>query len=1118
MRAARVIDLRHERNLLEDFAAQLVGPIVPQKQSEKKDWPEEGEAKALLWTLVRMLASPRSEDRYRAAHVVSLRGQSKAYWREIKRLPGPTQADASDVPATGYETEDRYGRDDGWMRRLLGEGRRYKLAKRLSEKWGTEPSNVTSIHSASEKAPKSNNVSKPDGEELTRLVFGTYVGLLRDTSSTNQDSKEGHRVRRDALTQIRALLESGHIDLEAALAVYRRAIHDPSHIVRKVAMDALLSAYSDSNSLEPYRLGLQGPANVARYSLDELVTMATAGEVSSDIAEAASKLALDALNVSLSDVRMYALTQALPKLYSGAQTSELSILALESLYPDIRFAVLDQLRDSTESRVQDALAKALESDHEALRLKAAHILASRGDTRTADVLVGLFQSDDHNIISQAEEAVMALGCPTRPDQLSSETLDMRAQAAAGILLARAELEESVDRKRLLGLLGRVGHRSADPFILEELKREDENAFRKAAFEALLNMALIPQVPKKGTKAAKRRRYHEEQLLDYIKASAISFDADIRKACAEVLADIDDQRAEALLLSLVADRDESVRVTACRSLVIRVEHVEQASLEPLLQLSRQGKRELVLPVAEGLAFRQSKESFIPLMLLLKAGLPEEKERALKSLGVLGDVRAVPDLVQMLEPETIELFEDLVPTILEALVRLLVVVDVEQRADLEQLINHHLHNGTLDSRKGILLGLRHAADTWSRVRLQSVAVDVNADEQLVLYAIELLRELKSTESADVLTTILKSERRRRRKAAQKALVEIFEDNLSLAYMPSLDVSHSDIRLPAIQYLARHGDPEILLKRFEQIHNENIRTQLRRGLARRELDTASCLPIMLSMLTSDSTYARIEAAWLLCCLESAMGAQLVEALLDAAIKAKQNVESKSNEHELEFEALRASLWALGQLSITDDIEFDGAKLDVVYSSSCSFLDSPDTPAELKVQILEFISLGWVRTRASSSAQLAETSMLSRLSDVQRSTRVATMFAYSRLQANKLTQALAQKTIMPDLAIASVDTAMSSEVETMLKTPKTQAATLTHLLKQQSNELLEVQLGKDQPFETRRTAILLLGRKGGEQAESLLTAILEDSSESVELKKLAYAALKRAKRRQNKSAQELV
>ena len=56
-------------------------------------------------------------------------------------------------------------------------------------------------------------------------------------------------------------------------------------------------------------------------------------------------------------------------------------------HPDVRLSVVDRLVDSTDERVAGALSRAMESDHEDLRLKAALALARRGEMRTADVLM-----------------------------------------------------------------------------------------------------------------------------------------------------------------------------------------------------------------------------------------------------------------------------------------------------------------------------------------------------------------------------------------------------------------------------------------------------------------------------------------------------------------------------------------------------------------------------------------------------------------------------------------------------------------------------------------------------------------------------------------------------------
>ena len=498
--AARILESRIAGEELGPLAQQLVGPRKPDKASDMKNWPSEDERRTRLGVLVAALASDHPAQRYAAAQVLSLRGQALAFWRESGRLIGPSAANRPRIPYTNWEDDEKHQpRKKGWIRSL------FTRAKQAPTESGTERIlTVIKFAGATESRAAPPAISTFSESDARRLAFGTYAGLVRQAPAQGE-SDETHRVRRDSIDRIAQLASSSDVGRDAALPVLRRALSDPHHLARKAAVKALSGLYPD-NALEPHRLALEASAaDVGRVAVDTLIAAAQNGN---DLAAAMAKQAINAL---VSEVRSYAMTQ-IQRLYD-ADSLDPWLIALGSRYADVRLSVVDRLVDSTDSRVSDALGRALESDHEDLRLKAAVALARRGDVRTVDVLAGILRSEEQSTARKATEALIALAHARPQDPQSAQT----AAAAARTVAARIEddPDETADRPALIRALGRIGSPAGGEVLLGLLGDDDSN-IRSRAFSTLMEIAKdTTRAARVSPDGTKRDVYDEELAIDYL---------------------------------------------------------------------------------------------------------------------------------------------------------------------------------------------------------------------------------------------------------------------------------------------------------------------------------------------------------------------------------------------------------------------------------------------------------------------------------------------------------------------------------------------------------------------------------------------------------------------------
>lgn len=1086
--AARALEARDAADTLGPLAQELVGPPKPERVADMKTWPEESARGPLLNVLVSVLASDDPAQRYAAARVLSLRPQPEGFWRELQRLRAPTMAGDPDAPATNWEDERPQPRKRGWVRRLLEQVRDdgpATLTERVLEVLrfvgGSRP----------QAAPPAAD-APVDRAAITSLVFGTYVGLVRQ-APTRGESDETHRVRRDALARLGVLARAPEVGRAAVLPVLRRALSDPHHLVRKAALAALQGLY-DQGDTTPLGLALGSQAaDVGRGALDELVAMAGRGHA------AARELALRAVDAPNAEVRGYAVTMIQRLFESGSL--EPWLVALGSRHTDVRLSVVDRLLDSSDSRVDDALRRALESDHEDLRLRAAEALAARGEARTVEVLSAFLRREDARVAQRALQALVALS-HARAEGAAAE---QAARAAALAVAARIEddPDKNADRMGLIDALSRIGH-VAGQDVLASLLHDEQGPIRARAFDALVSLARHPaEGARRLPGGGQRARYLDARVLGYLGQAAQSTDDELRRRTVTVLRDVDDAGAEPLLAGLLEDRTPEIRVAACEALAFRAEHVAGASLEALALALREGRRELVLPAAAGLAEKRRPEAFQALLLVLKAGEQSERERALLALGTLGDPRALEDIEPLLDPDAEISDEDraLAPTAIEALGRMLphlAEAEVQQRVRAQ--VERVAREGATALRTRALTGLRHAGDARSRSLLEAVLADRFEDPGVRQHAALELGTLRNAGSEAVLAEALDDDASGVRSSAVTALGKLFEGEPTRTNLLALRSRHTDVSAPAAGFLARHGDPLTLVARMGEIDDAEVRSRLRRGLVRRgECPDAS----VRALLVGTAATARADAAWIAGASGHAALAPDVDRAASLAAEAWAAAHGKSklgDDAETQkrvaaaSEAWLAALWAARRLG--------GAGL----AAARKALAAAEVPPAVRREALHLLA---AHGEASDSKRAQPL-----LSDPDGGVRRAAGELVSALAPEQAAKLLAAQTVADAAAIAPVAHAAFAQGKggELLAADASRSVVLPTVLGDRRIEELRSLAQTSGKGVARLTAIGGLGRLGGEVARQTLQGILAAGTgkggEPEEVRKASFRALRRLQR----------
>jgi ParB family chromosome partitioning protein len=1150
--AARILEARMSGEDLGHVAQELVGPRKPEKASDVKEWPAEDERWRRLDAVIGALASDHPAQRYASAQVLSLRGQPLAFWREAGRLLGPTAADRPRIPYTTWEDDEAHQpRRKGWIRSLLGRGAPGQAGQ------AADPAPAGSISGTERMLTVLAFAGAPGGRavppeqagfgatDARKLVFGVHAGLLRQAPARSE-ADETHRVRRDSIARLAALAATEDVGREAALPALRRALSDPHHLVRKAAVSALRGLYPEG-SLTPLQLALQATAaDVGRAAVDEIVAAAMAGN------DDARTLALRAIDAPVPEVRAHALSQ-MPRLFA-AGSLEPWLIALDCRHADVRLAVVDRLLigleaaaggaqgDALQARASAALARALESDHEDLRLKAAVALAGRGDARTVDVLAGMLRSEEQAVAQRATSALVELA-HARPQ--AADAADV-ASSAAVTIAARIEddPDRTADRLALIDAIGRIGS-AAGSAVLLALLDDDDMELRSRALTTLLLLArrrdelrrALPARPVPGDASTRQVLYNEPQALTYLGQSVTRPDTRLRLESARALRDVEDRGAEELLARLVEDREDAVRVAACEALAFRAEHFAGASMDVLASALRGGRRELVLPAAVGLASRRRPEAFQALLLVFKAGEQAERERAVVGLGQLGDRRALEEIEPLLARGEDLPEEDaaLAPAAAEALGRLLPRLRDDDAAhpDEQRRVRENLFRlaseGAPEIRKRALTGLRHAAAAGdlaeARHRLERLVADAYDEVALRAHAAEELGKLGHPGAEEVLADALSDDDTRLRRTALEALEHIFPkdklENRTRTSLLALRSRHDDISARAAAFLASEGDPATLVARLASIESDDIRRRLRRGLIRRGACPVQEIVAVLAgpgastpagTTASADERALADAAWIAGAAaqreldkneKNALRAAMVPAADRAAAAwralragAGSMAERASDDGETRLgraeEAWRACLWAALRL----DAEAGRSARDS--------LGSAPAPATVRREALHFLGKHGKATDLDLVRPL--------LADADASVRAAAASVYAALGPERARDAIADMAV-PDAAalqpLAEAVLAREQEARRLVESATGRRVLLPVMLGQKRTAPLVALARTAGQDPARLVALASLGRIGGSDAEATLTAIFRDNAEDAAVRAAAFRALRRLQRR---------
>lgn len=478
---------------------------------------------------------------------------------------------------------------------------------------------------ASAKAQMKAVKSKLTQAELRELAFGAYVGLAREqgTASTPAVGK----VRQTALSRILAIAQADKQYARAAQPVFSQALSDPNQPVRVQAFEHLQAIGVSKAALGAEALEA-GYTDLGVKGL-ELLTDGTSSKDGEAVLERVLLTRTDDLA-----------TEAAKLLIKSRKTVPVAKVALDAVFEPLRIQAVNWLAgeydDSADA--QKALRGAVNSRYRMVREVAAFNLATKKDTAAFDTLAVLLTDSSAGVARQVPliTAFRELGDPRAVDVLLDriETDPTGTAQVDDLFEAAGSFRTAASADRLIRMAN-VKTEWAEPayralykvsgFDQEMPDAEDEAAFAKAEKEGkpfrpdVLARMLDLQI----------RRGRVADDPDLIHHARVSRGNDVDPA----------------LATLVANSDEDVRRDALFAIGWRARR-RGGPVEPLLKALKHKDPDAQFLAAEGLA----KAGRVDGLQVLLGGIEYlenviYRQRAVLALGEVSDPRAVDVLLKL-----------------------------------------------------------------------------------------------------------------------------------------------------------------------------------------------------------------------------------------------------------------------------------------------------------------------------------------------------------------------------------------------------------------------------------------------------------------------------------------
>ena len=318
--------------------------------------------------------------------------------------------------------------------------------------------------------------------------------------------------------------------------------------------------------------------------------------------------------------------------------------ALNSPKASARAAALEGLYGSKDPRISAAVIPLMSDKDAGVRAAAARTLGGLEDPRALEPLIILLNSPDAKHRISTAEALGALKrkeavAPLLPLLKDPDTEVRRATAealgkihdpsAVDALLAALTEKNNYVRSRIVGALGACRDKKAAPILLALLQTEKDEWVLSAAVDAF-------------------RLIREPRCVELIQAISPKSKVIVHMACLDVLATYPSTQVKDMIIQDMQSEDALVREFAVQ--LALTEKIRDPRMVPILlkALQHPDTDRGEVPLAMIILSLMKEKRATPLMIqLLGSKIPAIRRHAVQSLGRLGDEKAIPALLPLVD---------------------------------------------------------------------------------------------------------------------------------------------------------------------------------------------------------------------------------------------------------------------------------------------------------------------------------------------------------------------------------------------------------------------------------------------------------------------------------------
>lgn len=514
---------------------------------------------------------------------------------------------------------------------------------------------------------------------------------------------------------------------------------------------------------------------------------------------------LDSLIFTLQNEHLW--EETINSLILISETGPLMKPLEESEYSKVRLGICRVFGALTPQDGVPSLIARLEDPERTIRLAALDALGKIGSKKPIAAIITMLTSRDKRERAKAAETLGYLRDPQPIPYLLDQEEDSSREVREASTEALRKLGEALELDKLINAMRQL--RSSDSTLQEKGLSTLTTLLEEQIVPLLVDWLQSPNsLTRTGVLLALGRIKWTETPESPITARLQDDDSEVRMAALQALKNLGTTKSFTQVLKCLEDRNREIRSHAIQTTVaIRQRNPgTHSELISCLQSEHETVREGVVVIIRELESREDANKIISLLSDLSEGVRIE---AIRTLGSLGDVSAVPNLLGQIEVSKPNIRKAAVEA-LGSLADLRATVPLLERAALDE--DQSVQNAAEQA-------LRQMGEPSGQQNMLEFLISLKSSDEKIRN--DAISELASFEdSLPFLEQLLQSGSSQIRAGAAQAIGHLARDRKDITdeLIKLLEDLSKNVRLGAINGLGALGDPHAVVPLVGRLHEKN------------------------------------------------------------------------------------------------------------------------------------------------------------------------------------------------------------------------------------------------------------------------------------------------------------